>query len=144
MRIKGGINHITLRVKSLKRAESFYSGVLGLKKVGQRIGIHFYSSGHYNHELALIEDPNITLSKIQQSGLAHIAFNLEDEQSLKVLYQILIDSEYPVSNGVNHNISHSFYTRDMDGYTIELTTDCDRKEWEQEPYAFEWDKPLEL
>ena len=144
MTIKGGINHITLRVQNIKRADIFYSGILGLKRVGHRSGMNFYSSGLYNHELALVEDSSITLADIQQSGLVHIAFNIEDMQALKMIYQDLIDAEYPVSTGVDHNISHSFYTRDVDGYLIELTTDCASHEWEQNPHAFKWDKSLWL
>ncbi len=144
MTIKGGINHITLRVQNLQRAEKFYSGILGLKRVGHRRGINFYSSGLYNHELALVEDPGLTLADIQQSGLAHFAFNIEGTQALKMMYQELLDAEYPVSTGVDHNISHSFYTRDMDGYLIELTTDCASHEWETNPNAFKLDKPLQL
>jgi len=142
--IKGGINHITLRVQNLQRAESFYSDLLGLRRVGQRSGMYFYSSGHYNHELALVEDPEITLADTQQSGLLHIAFNLEDMQALKTLYKRLIDAGYPVSTGVDHIISRSFYTRDVDGYLIELTTDCSSREYEQNPNAFMRDKSLKL
>jgi len=140
--ITGGINHITLRVQNLQRADNFYSGILGLKRVGQRTGMYFYSSGHYNHELALVEDPGIRLEDIEKSGLVHIAFNLEDIKTLKMLHKILIDAEYPVSTGVDHIISHSIYTRDADGYLIELTTDRSPHEWEQNANAFKWDKPL--
>jgi len=142
--ITGGINHITLRVQNLSRADRFYSGILGLKRVGQRTGMFFYSSGHYNHELALVEDPGIRLDEIQEGGLVHIAFNLEDMTALKRLYQSLVDANYPVSSGVDHTISYSIYTRDADGYLIELTTDRAVDEWEQSENAFKRDKLIRL
>lgn len=49
-----GINHITLRVCDLYLSEQFYTQVLGLKRVGQRPHMRFYSSGRFAHELALM------------------------------------------------------------------------------------------
>ena len=144
MTIKGGINHVILRVQNLQQSEKFYSGILGLTLVGQRTSMSFYSSGHYNHELALVEDPSITLASIQHSGLLHIAFNVEDMTTLKTIYQTLKNAGYPVSTGVDHNVSCSFYTRDTDGYLIELTTDCAPHKWGQDTHAFKLDKAFRL
>ena len=144
MTIKGGINHVTLRVQNLARAEAFYCGLLGLKRVGERRGMVFYSSGIYNHELALMEDPAITSQAIAQGGLMHIAFNVSDEAALKALYQRMIETGHPVSEGVDHVISHAFYTRDPDGYTVEITTDIARETWENDPSAFKRDKSMEI
>ncbi|HEB82052.1 MAG TPA: VOC family protein [Gammaproteobacteria bacterium] len=144
MTIKGGINHVTLRVQNLARSEAFYCGLLGLKRVGERRGMAFYSSGHYNHELALMEDPAITPQAIAQGGLMHIAFNVSDEAALKALYQRMIEAGHPVSEGVDHVISHAFYTRDADGYTVEITTDMPRETWENNPSAFRHDKSMEI
>ena len=57
MMIIGGINHVSLRVKNLQQAETVWSGILGLKRVGEHSRMNFYSGGTYNHELALVEDP---------------------------------------------------------------------------------------
>lgn len=144
MSVKGGVNHVTLRVTNLERSAAFYCDLLGLQKVGSRPGMQFFSSGHYNHELALMEAPQLDKSVIQQGGLVHIGFNVEDEQALSELYQKMVDAGYPVSSGVNHVISRSFYTRDPDGYSIELTIDCDRAEWQDNPDAFQDDHAFEI
>ena len=144
MNISGGINHITLRVKNLERSGQFYSRLLGLKKVGERSNMHFYSSGLYNHELALFEDSHLTDSDKKSAGLMHIAFNVKNKRALSELSEKFIDSAYPVSTGIDHTISHSFYTRDPDGYTIELTTDCDKSDWQNNPQAFEDDAQITL
>jgi len=144
MQVKGGVNHIMLRVKDLSRAEAFYSDLLGLDRVGQRKGIHFYSSGQYNHELALVEDNLLDSAQVRNNGLVHIAFNVENSMQLTSLYEKLKHLNYPVSPGVDHVIARSFYTRDPDGYSIELTTDRAASEWTKNPQAFKADYPLDL
>lgn len=144
MAVKGGINHITLRVQNLQRSNRFYSGLLGLKLVGKCSGMDFYSSGLYNHELALIEDSSITSTRIRHGGLIHLAFNIENIETLKTLYRDLIVNNFPVSAGVDHTISQSFYTHDPDGYAVELTIDQPRHEWELNPNAFNLGNSLKL
>jgi len=142
--IKGGINHITLTVRSLKKAKKFYQDILGLKLVGQRQGMDFYSSGLYNHELALIEDKNMSIKIAVNGGFAHVAFNVENKHSLKQLQQKLINSNISVSTGVNHTIAYSFYTRDFDGYMIEFTTDNEKDSWNNNSHDFQYDTTYSL
>jgi len=142
--VSGGINHITLRVQNLKRSYKFYGDLLGLKKVGERADMHFYSSGLYNHELALVEDTTFTVSRSISDGLLHIAFNVENKKALSALKNKLLKASHPVNTEINHIISHSFYTRDPDGYLIELTTDCDKSKWQNNARAFEKDYQIEF
>lgn len=141
MAIKG-INHITLRTRNLKKAEAFYTKVLGLKKVGERPNMHFYSSGQFNHELALIEDP--FESNYRKSVLAHLCFNLSDETSLYKLYKHCQKMNQITSELINHTIMHSFYLRSPDGYTIEIGVDRPRSEWIDHPHPFDGDTLLPL
>jgi catechol 2,3-dioxygenase len=144
MTISGGINHITLRVQDLDRSNKFYSDLLGLTKIGERTGMHFYSSGQYNHELALVGDATFMGADSMSDGLVHIAFNVKDKKALSALNEKLLKADYPISDGINHTISHSFYTRDPDGYVIELTTDCERSKWQNNLQAFDNDYTIKL
>lgn len=137
-----GINHVTLRVRDLDRAEHFYTGVLGLKRVGERPGMRFYSSGRFAHELALIRDPGF--QPVGASGLAHVCFNVADEDRLRALYRHCLALGWPVGDGVDHRVMHSFYLRDPDGYVIELGTDRPIEEWADDPQAFAEDRELAL
>ena len=135
-----GINHVTLQVRNLDIAEGFYVGVLGLKRVGSRSTMRFYSSGLHAHELALMENPAIECSK--ETGFVHLCFNVESEAALHELHRRCVTNGISTSGGVNHIIMHSFYTRDPDGYSIELGIDRPRQEWEHDSRAFIVDKPL--
>ena len=135
-----GINHATLRVQDLDRAGIFYHEVLGLKRVGQRPSMHFYSSGRYAHELALLHDRSY--QPPENSGLVHLCFNVRDAASLRALYQQCHAKGFPTSDGVDHIVMHSFYVRDPDGYLIEIGMDRPVEEWQQNPQAFAKDSAL--
>jgi catechol 2,3-dioxygenase len=136
-----GINHITLKTRDIDRAEEFYTKVLGLKKVGQRPHMRFYSSGNFNHELALIDDPSCP--KHEQSALVHICFNVSDEASFYALYKHCQEMGQVSSELVNHTIMYSFYLRSPDGYTIEIGIDRPRREWQEHPHPFSEDSLLQ-
>lgn len=140
MLIKGGLNHITIRVKNLDRSDDFYSGLLGLKKVGSRPFMSFYSSGSYNHELALVEDAEFQGNPM--NSLLHLAFNVENSDKLSKLKQALKQADVFVSEKVDHVISHSFYTQDPDGHIVELTVDQPQRNWYLNPNAFQEDYRL--
>ena len=137
-----GLNHITLLVKNLDRAEAFYSGLLGLEQVGTRGNfMRFYSSGRQAHELALMADPTFTAPG---QGVAHIGWNVKDEKTLKQLFEKLKSAGCPMSGGVDHVIAHSFYVRDPDGYLVEITLDRPASDWQDNDTAFEQDFALDL
>lgn len=137
-----GINHVTLKVRDLERSDRFYSDVLGLKRVGGRLGMRFYSSGRFAHELALLQDPDYALATDQ--GLLHLCFNTPDEDRLRALHRRCRTLGVPTTDGVDHTIMHSFYLRDPDGYVIEIGVDRSAEEWSGQPHAFARDRPLDL
>lgn len=135
-----GINHCTLRVRNLDRAEAFYCGILGLCRVGERNGMRFYSSGRHHHELALVEDPGFVGPG---AGLEHIGLNITDEAAFLDLHHRLLAQGWPVSPLVDHTISHGFYLRDPDGYLLEFVVDQPRQAWEGDANAFRRDRIID-
>lgn len=137
-----GINHVTLKVRDLNLSEDFYTKVLGLKQVGQRPHMRFFSSGRHAHELALLHAPGYQHSG--NSGLVHLCFNVPSESSLRALYKHCQTLGIPTSDGVDHTIMHSFYLRDPDAYIIEIGVDRPVGEWELNSQAFAKDYSLDL
>lgn len=136
-----GINHITLRTRNLDESEVFYTKVLGLKRVGQREHMRFYSSGGYAHELALLLDPKYQRSS--NDGLMHVCFNVESEAGFQSLFN-QCEAQGLTSSGVNHVIMHSFYLRDPDGHVVEIGIDRPSHEWENKPNPFAEDYFLDI
>ena len=137
-----GINHATLRVRDLDQSNYFYTKILGLKRVGQRSNMCFYSSGRFAHELALLHDPDYRRS--ENDGLMHLCFNAADEEKLQALYQHCQNNEQAPSSGVDHLVMHSFYLRDPDGHVVEIGMDRPEEEWKDNPRPFAEDFPLKL
>ncbi len=137
-----GINHAALRVQDLDRSDYFYTKILGLKRVGQRSHMYFYSSGRFTHELALLHDPDYRRS--ENDGLLHLCFNAADEGKLQALYLHCQNHEEAPSGGVDHLVMHSFYLRDPDGHVVEIGMDRPEEEWKDKPRPFAKDLPLKF
>ena len=133
-----GINHITLKVRDLEASDWFYREILDLKRVGQRKGMRFYSTGAHHHDLALLEiGMDATSPPAHQTGLAHFCLNAVNEAALATLYHKCLDANITLSDGVNHMIMRSFYALDPDGHVVELGVDMPAETWMDilNPYA---------
>ncbi len=125
-----GINHVVLKVKSLETSDYFYREILGMKRVGEREKMWFYSAGNHHHDLALVEvGSSATAPQMQQTGLFHLCFNVSDEQSLAELYDRILASGVNILGSVDHTIMRSFYVLDPDRHVIELGVDVPQAEW---------------
>ncbi len=75
-----GINHVLLPVRKLAISDRFYREILGLKPVGERPGMKFYTAGLHHHDLALLETGNGPL--LPASGFAHFCLDVGNERSI--------------------------------------------------------------
>jgi catechol 2,3-dioxygenase len=137
-----GINHLTLRVSNLEISDHFYRQVLGLTRVGQRPGMHFYTSGRFTHELALLHDRGYRNNG--RSGMAHVCFNVSTRENLRTLHQRCRHFGFAPSKGVDHTIMHAFYLPDPDGHVIEIGLDIPESAWRHVAEPFARDHALEL
>ena len=138
-----GINHVVLKVRDLERSERFYR-LLGFQPSGTResLRMRFYHGGGHAHDLALLElGPDAPEPAREAVGLYLFCFTVDDEAELGVLAQRLRDAGHRVSEGVDHVVSHSFYTRDPDNNGVELTWDTPESDWRHLENPFGLDRP---
>ncbi len=140
-----GINHVTLKVRDLEVSERFYCGVLGMQRVGERRKMRFYAAGAHHHDLALMEvGARAGSPRVEETGLAHLCFDVADERALTLLYERCLAAGLAVSTGVDHTITHGFYVLDPDGHDVELAVDVPREQWARTPAPFALDRPYAL
>lgn len=138
-----GINHVVLKVRSLEQSDHFYRELIGLKLVGRRGHMRFYTAGVHTHDFAIVEIGPAPPVNSRALGLFHFCFDVRDEAALKALYVQLKEAGVPVSSGVDHNVMHSFYAHDPDGNVVEFGVDVPEEKWAG-PEVWAEDKSFEL
>ena len=141
-----GINHVVLKVRDLDASERFYR-LLGFTPSGTRpeMRMRFYHGGAHAHDLALIEVGAAAPDPPRDGvGLFHFCLTVETEAELGTLSRRLTEAGYRISDGVDHVISHSFYTRDPDGNGVEVAWDTPESEWRHLDNPFAFDRPFDL
>lgn len=115
------LDHIALTVSDVRRSVEWYRSVLGLERRYEQWGVPVMMCAG-NTCLALFaadaEMQERTLG--DNTALRHIAFRVGREmfmQAQQELRQKGIDFVFE-----DHNIAHSLYLEDPDGYRVELTT----------------------
>ena len=124
------IGHVHLKVSDLKRAEEFYTKLLGFK-VNERVnGYIFLTLGKKHHDLALQEIENAKKPTENTIGLYHFAIEAKNIRELAKLYFKLKQEDVNVSP-IDHGISKTLYFSDPDGNGIEVYVDTRniRKNW---------------
>lgn len=128
------IGHIHLTVSDLKRALSFYQGVLGFE-ITNKIGDSavFLSAGGYHHHIALNTWAGVGAKPAPDghTGLYHFAILYPTRKELAKVFKRIIDTKYPVIGVADHGVSESIYVEDPDANGIELTWDKPKKLWQK-------------
>ncbi len=126
------IGHVHLKVADLKRALSFYSGVLGLE-VTQRYGegAVFLSAGGYHHHIALNTWESLGGSPPPpgSTGLYHTAIVYPTRAALADALDRVLHAHIPLDGAADHGVSQSIYLRDSDGNGVELYCDKPKEQW---------------
>ena len=125
------IGHVHLKVSDLKKAEEFYTKLLGFKVNERANGYIFLTLGKRHHDLALQEIENAKKPTENTVGLYHFAIEAKNIKELAKLYFKLKKEKIDVSP-IDHGISKTLYFSDPDGNGIEVYVDTReiRKRWE--------------
>ena len=120
------VGHVVLKVRDLKRAEQFYTEVLGFEVVTRlkRPRGVFFTLGEQHHDLAVLEvPPEADAVKEQQVGLHHVALQVGSFAELQECYRTLKAHDVTITRTVDHGITKSIYLLDPDGNGFELYCD---------------------
>jgi catechol 2,3-dioxygenase len=120
------VGHVVLKVRDLKRAEQFYTEVLGFEVATrlQRPRGVFFTLGTQHHDIAVLEVPPASEPvKDHQVGLHHVALQVGDFAELQECYRRLKANHATITSTIDHLITKSVYFLDPDGNSLELYCD---------------------
>ena len=123
------IGHANIFVGELERSMAFYNRVVGLREAYRRppIGAGFLNNGNTHHDIGMVEISN-PMAGDAGVGLFHIGWELENQVDLVAGYRSASAEGVAFDYMFDHDISHSVYFRDPDGFLNEMYADT-RKRW---------------
>lgn len=116
------LGHVHLKVRNLERAIAFYTELLDLAVTERHDSFAFLSWGEHHHDLALQALGPEAPPPGDGVGLYHVAFEVDDEGTLRSTFRQLRDAGVAVTP-VDHGISKALYFADPDGNGIEVYLD---------------------
>ena len=139
------LGHVNLWVGDYRRNTKFYNEVLGLKLEATEPGIlgSFLGNGNTHHDVGTVQitrgedrvgrDGQILIPKeiSGKVGLFHLGWEMENEAELVEAIDRLKKTDQPIGFFADHQLSHSIYIPDPDGFLHEFYADeqSDWKSW---------------
>ncbi len=133
MALMQGMHHISAIGADIERTDSFYSGLLGMRRVKMTSNFddpdsaHWYwgtEDGRPGSIITYFENDPRKVRRAQMGrGLTHhFAFAVENEDVQREFQEKLIKGGYRVSQIIDRDYFKSIYTNDPDGHIVELAT----------------------
>ena len=125
------IGAVTLTVRDLDRALTFYQDNLGFRLHGRQGDVVTLGAGERDL-LVLRGRPDARLPTRRHTGLYHFAILTPSRRHLARSLRHLIDSGARPQGFADHLVSEAVYLSDPEGNGIEIYRDRPREEWEYE------------
>lgn len=123
-----GINHITIRVNDIERAEEFYGDILGfelVRKMGQSMAV--YQVGDED-TLVLVEAETSYDPSSRDYRVDHFGFYLDSEEKVDEMAEYFREHEVSILSGpANRKRGRFVFISDPDGNMIEFFYEEDDK-----------------
>lgn len=119
------IDHVALTVKDLDRSIAWYRDILGLERRHEAVWGRvpaMMCAGETGVALfpATTQNPNPARERRDSTVMRHLAFQVDRQNFLRAQTELRgRDISFTFED---HQIAHSIYLNDPDGYEIELTT----------------------
>ena len=117
------IDHVAIWVRDVERSIRWYGEVLGLERRYEQWGTYpaMICSGSTCVALFEARDPSaVPAHHAETSGMRHLAFRVDRENFERSQIELRDHGIEWVFQ--DHEIAHSIYFRDLDGYELEITT----------------------
>ena len=139
------LGHVVIKVRDRARAEAFYTGVLGLKKVAyyEQLNMSFYSLGDHHDFAIQALGPDAPGPIDHGVGLQHVAFKIGESLDVLRAAKGELDAAGIATVPVDHGVTKSLYFQDPDGNRIEVYVDVSDA-WRRDPQTVAEAKPLVL
>ncbi|MEX0686058.1 MAG: VOC family protein [Balneolales bacterium] len=122
-----GINHITLRVNDINRAEEFYGDILQFdleKKMGRSMAVYRIGSD----SLVLVEAETSYDRGSKDFRVDHFGFTVESYEKVDELTEYFRENDVTILSGpANRKNSRFLFISDPDGNMIEIFCEKDKK-----------------
>jgi len=116
-----GINHITIRVNDIDRAEEFYGDILGfelVRKMGQSMAV--YQVGEED-TLVLVEAETSYDPSSRDYRVDHFGFYLDSEDEVDEMAEYFRENEVSILSGpANRKRGRFVFVSDPDGNMLEF------------------------
>lgn len=122
------IGTVRLVVHDLNKVADFYTGALGLEKLGGD-GSHARLGAGGRTLVELTADPAARKASPREAGLFHAAFLLPARADLGAWVHHASNSRLPVQGASDHLVSEAIYLADPEGNGVEIYTDRPRSAW---------------
>lgn len=115
-----GINHLTLRVNNIDRAEEFYGGLLGFeleRKMGKSMAVYRIGSD----TLVLVEAETAYDTGSKDYRVDHFGFVVRDADTVDELAKYFMENDVTILSGpANRKDERFVFISDPDGNMIEI------------------------
>ena len=122
-----GLDHFALNVKDMKRAEEFYTNILGftvIRRSETQAGLKHFEIDAGNVVVALFESPDLDLKKahdtMTEEGYLHFAFGASYKQFDSILENLKQKGVIMDGEPRDWGKSVSVYFRDPDDHQLEI------------------------
>lgn len=116
-----GLNHITIRVNDIARAEEFYGEILGfelLRKMGKSMAVYQVGA---EDTLVLVEAETSYDPSSRDYRVDHFGFYLESEDKVDEMAEYFRENEVSILSGpANRKRGRFLFISDPDGNMIEF------------------------
>jgi len=126
------IGHVHLKVSDINRSLEFYCGLLGFElTMMYGSDAAFISAGGYHHHIGLNTwySKGMPAAPVHSSGLFHTAILYPSRKDLAVIYNRLMQKNYPLTGASDHGVSEALYLNDPDENGVELYWDRPVDQW---------------